>query len=733
MSRTKAASSDRSEGAASRRPSYPIGPTELARGIEKIPVTVFASSAAASKAVAQDIAEVIRTRAEQGKQAVLGLATGSTPQGVYEELVRLHVEEGLSFANVVTFNLDEYWPMQPGELQSYNRFMREYLFDHIDIRPENIHIPDGTLAMENVGAFCERYEALMRRHGGIDLQILGIGRTGHIGFNEPGSARDSKTRLITLDRVTRIDAASDFFGEWNVPRKAITMGVGSILAAKRVVLLAFGEHKAGVIKRAVEDEINTHVAASFLQDHPNAKMFLDPSSAAELTRFKTPWILSSMERFGLAWDAQQTKKAVIWLSRTLEKPILKLTEEDYNEHGLQELLSTRRGGAYDINIEVFRAMQATITGWPGGKPSHSGAHESHREERREPGRNGGGGGADVFPKRVVVFSPHPDDDVISMGGTFIRLCEQGHEVHVAYQTSGNIAVFDENAVRHADFVAEFCRAFKMFGGKEVQKIEDRILSFVKTKDAGEIDSAELQMIKGLIRRTEARSAARYSGVKPENIHFLDLPFYETGRVKKKPIGEEDIRITMELLERVKPHQVYVAGDLSDPHGTHRVCLSAVITAIHRLRDKAWMKSSEVWLYRGAWAEWEPFEIEMAVPLSPDEVARKRMAIFKHESQKDRALFPGPDAREFWERAEDRNSATAAIYDLIGLPEYQAIEGFVRWKPSEMDNAIVEVKRASGKAAKWQGGEVLSGRAKQNGSASTRKTPAASPAKRASRR
>ncbi len=688
-------------------PKFPIGPTDLARGIEKIPVTVFASSASASKAVAHEIAAVIRERAAKGQMAVLGLATGSTPQGVYEELVRLHMQDGLSFANVVTFNLDEYWPMQPGELQSYNRFMREYLFDHIDIRPENIHIPDGTLAMHDVGAFCERYEALMLKHGGIDLQILGIGRTGHIGFNEPGSPLDSKTRLITLDRVTRIDAASDFFGEWNVPRKAITMGVGSILAAKRVVLLAFGEHKAGVIKRAVEGEINTHVAASALQNHPNAKMFLDPSSAAELTRFKTPWMLSGMERFGLAWDAQQTKKAVIWLSRTLEKPILKLTEEDYNEHGLQELLSTRHGGAYEINIEVFRAMQATITGWPGGKPAQGAGADASGEHRREALRGGAsvhpGAEAEVFPKRVVVFSPHPDDDVISMGGTFIRLCEQGHEVHVAYQTSGNIAVFDENAVRHADFVAEFCRAFKLFGGTEAQAIEERIQSFVKTKDAGEIDSPELQTIKGLIRRTEARSAARYSGVKPGNIHFLDLPFYETGRVKKKPLGEDDIRITMELLEQVRPHQVYVAGDLSDPHGTHRVCLSAVITAIQRLREQAWMKQCEVWLYRGAWQEWEPHEIEMAVPLSPDEVARKRMAIFKHESQKDRALFPGPDAREFWERAEDRNSATAAIYDLIGLPEYQAIEGFVRWKASEMDHAIVEVKEGSGKVAEWQSG------------------------------
>lgn len=657
--------------------AYPIGPSPLASGIEKIPVTVFASAANASKAAAHEIAELIRTRASQGRRAVLGLATGSTPQGVYDELVRMHREEGLSFANVVTFNLDEYWPMGREELQSYHRFMREYLFDHIDVPKEQVHIPDGTLDMGDVPAFCERYERRIAEEGGIDLQLLGIGRTGHIGFNEPGSPRDSRTRLITLDRVTRMDAASDFFGEWHVPKKAITMGVGTILSARKVILLAFGEHKAAVIQRAVEGEVSNAVAASFLQQHPSARMYLDPASAAELTRFKTPWMLAGIEQFGLTWDSAQIKKAVIWLARTLSKPILKLTEEDYNEHGLQELLATRPGGAYDLNIEVFRAMQSTITGWPGGK-------------RGRPRRDGT---EDPFPKRVVIFSPHPDDDVISMGGTFIRLCEQGHEVHVAYQTSGNIAVFDDAAVRHADFVTEFAKAFRLFGEREVERIEKRIRSFVKSKDPGEIDSPELQTIKGLIRRTEARAGARFSGVRPEHVHFLDLPFYETGRVKKRPLGARDIEITMDLLERVRPHQIYAAGDLSDPHGTHRVCLAAVITAVHRLRERAWMRGCEVWLYRGAWQEWGPHEIEMAVPLSPDEVSRKRMAIFKHESQKDRALFPGPDTREFWQRAEDRNRNTAEIYDALGLPEYQAIEGFVRWRASEADQALMEVKSA----------------------------------------
>ncbi len=635
----------------------------LASAVERIPVTVYASSQLASQAVAQEIAELIREKAEAGEMAVLGLATGSTPTSVYDELIRLHREEGLSFKNVITFNLDEYWPMGPDELQSYNRFMREHLFDHVDIEPRNIHIPDGTIPREKVTSFCQWYEQSIKEAGGLDFQILGVGRTGHVGFNEPGSPRDSRTRLITLDKVTRMDAASDFFGEWNVPRKAITMGVETILSARRIVLLAFGEHKAWIIKRSVEGEVSSSVAASYLQQHPNARIVLDTSSAAELTRFKTPWLLGSIDDFGLKWDEKFSRRAAIWLAGTVNKPLLKLTEEDYNEHGLQELLSTRPRGAYEINIEVFRTLQDTITGWPGGK-------RGQVDENGKP---------EIYPKRVVVFSPHPDDDVISMGGTLIRLCEQEHEVHVAYQTSGNIAVFDEAAVRHADFVAEYCKAFGV-GQQQAEQIEQHVEDFIRRKKPGQVDAPELQQIKGLIRRTEARAAARYSGVKAENTHFLDMPFYETGRVRKKPLGEADIQITVDLLERVKPHQIYAAGDLSDPHGTHRVCLAAIIGAIGRLRDRDWMKQCEVWLYRGAWQEWGVDEIEMAVPLSPDELLRKRMAIFKHESQKDKALFPGPnDPREFWQRAEDRNRNTANVYDKLGLAEYEAIEGFVRWK------------------------------------------------------
>ncbi|MAT68659.1 MAG: glucosamine-6-phosphate deaminase [Planctomycetaceae bacterium] len=628
---------------------------------ERIPVSVYRHAGEASKAVAAEIAALIRQRAEQGQNCVLGLATGSTPVGVYAELVRMHQEEGLSFAHVVTFNLDEYFPMQIDELQSYVRFMNEHLFDHIDIPRENVHIPDGTLAEEQVEDHCRRYEEAIREAGGIDIQLLGIGRTGHIGFNEPGSGRDSRTRMITLDRITRRDAASDFFGEENVPRRAITMGVGTILEARKVVLMAFGEGKAGVVAKAVEGEISSIVAASYLQEHPQAHFVLDAAASEGLTRRSSPWLAGPM-----SWDPQIIRKAVIWLAAKVDKPILKLTEEDYNEEGLQDLLASR-GRAYDINLEVFRALQRTITGWPGGKPN---------EQRRE--NDSPEVDYRTFPKRALIFSPHPDDDVISMGGTLIRLVDQGHDVHVAYQTSGNIAVFDDDAVRFMDFTAEFNRHFGI-DPQRTAELEAHIEAFVKHKQPGQVDSPEVQCIKGLIRRTEARAATRCSGVPENNLHFLDMPFYETGRVRKKPLGEEDIAITVELLQKVQPHLVYVAGDLSDPHGTHRTCLSAVLQACQRVADDEWYKQCVVWLYRGAWQEWAPDQIEMAVPLSPQELLRKRAAIFKHESQKDRALFPGPDPREFWQRAEQRNRTTAELYDALGLAEYEAIEGFVRWK------------------------------------------------------
>jgi len=632
-----------------------------AAGPERLPTEVFADAAQASRAVAAEIAALIRERARQGRPCVLGLATGSTPVSVYAELVRLHREEGLSFAGVTTFNLDEYYPIHPDELQSYHRFMREHLFEHVDLAPARAHVPDGTVGADRVHEYARRYEEAIAAAGGLDLQILGIGRTGHIGFNEPGSSRDSRTRLITLDRVTRRDAASDFFGLDLVPRRALTMGVGTILAARRVVLLAFGEHKASIIAQAVEGPVTPRVAASFLQEHPHASVVLDAAAAAELTRYRTPWLLGPV-----AWDDALIRRAVVWLARRLEKPILKLTEEDYNEAGLQDLVAGR-GPAYDLNVDVFREMTETITGWPGGKPA----------AMKRPG--------DIdrptdlpFPKRVVVFSPHPDDDVLSMGGTLMRLAEHGHEVHVAYQTSGNLAVFDADAVRFAEFALDFSRIFEINPG-ETAAIERHIEAQLRHKRPGQLDSTEVRRIKGLIRRGEARAAGRVCGIPVERLHFLDLPFYETGTVRKLPPSPADADRIVALLEEIQPHQLYAAGDLTDPHGTHRLCWQALRMAFERVGSRPWYRDCEIWLYRGAWQEWEPERMDMAVPLSPPDVVRKRDAIFKHQSQKDRAMFPGPDEREFWQRAEVRNREAAKLYDRLGLAEYEAIEGFVRWK------------------------------------------------------
>ncbi|MEO1498769.1 MAG: glucosamine-6-phosphate deaminase [Planctomycetota bacterium] len=640
--------------------------------IERIPCHVFRHAKDASGYVAKQIAELVRQRAEEGKPCVLGLATGSTPTTVYDELVRMHKEEDLSFAGVTTFNLDEYFPMQPEELQSYVRFMNEHLFDHIDIDRANVNIPDGTLTPEEVLAHCLEYEEKIAAVGGIDIQVLGIGRTGHIGFNEPGSSRESRTRMITLDQITRNDAASDFFGEEYVPRRAITMGVGTILEARQVYLLAFGEGKAPIVARTVEGTVTSSIPATFLQAHKNAKVMLDEAAADRLTRYEAPWLLGPMGG-ELEWDENLVRKAVLWLAAKVDKPLLKLTEQDYNEEGLQELLASR-GRAYDLNLQVFRQLQGTITGWPGGKPKHA-RQPGDRPQNHE----------EIFPKRVICFSPHPDDDVISMGGTLIRLCEQGHEVHIAYQTSGNIAVFDDDAVRFSEFVSEFNRAFGLDPAK-TDELEKHVDEFVTNKQPGQVDSEQVQAIKGMIRRGEARAGARMAGVPNENCVFMDMPFYQTGRVRKKPLGEEDIQITVDLLQKIKPHQIYCAGDLSDPHGTHRTCLRAVLTACERLKDEDWYQQAVVWLYRGAWQEWEPHQIEMAVPLSPQELLRKRAAIFKHESQKDRALFPGSDPREFWQRAEDRNRGTAELYDKLGLAEYEGVEGFVRWK-GEMEGVV----------------------------------------------
>jgi glucosamine-6-phosphate deaminase len=628
--------------------------------IERTSCRVFGQSREASLFAAQEIARLVRRRQEEGRPCVLGLATGSSPRAVYAELVRMHRDEELSFRNVVTFNLDEYYPIRPESLQSYVRFMRTVLFDQIDIDPANVHIPDGSAPADQVTEYCKRYEDEIAAAGGIDIQLLGIGRTGHIGFNEPGSGRDSRTRLITLDKVTRRDAASDFFGEENVPMRGITMGVGTILEARRLILLAFGENKAEIIAKAVEGVVTNNVPASFLQEHGQAEILLDRAAAAALTRSRSPWKLGPVE-----WDDARIRRAVVWLAFQVTKPVLKLTAEDYNENGLQDLLAAH-GPAYDLNLRAFRHLQGTITGWPAGKPAHE-KKPGDRPQLHD----------DIYPKRILVFSPHPDDDVISMGGTLIRLAAQGHEVHVAYQTSGNIAVFDDDAVRFSEFACAFDELHGIEPGK-THSILQGILTALGGKSPGEIDTDEVQKIKGLIRRGEARAAGRCCGISPQRLHFLDMPFYETGQVEKKPLSDADVQIVVDLLQRIQPHQIYAAGDLSDPHGTHRVCLSAVLEACQRVKYESWFSLCDIWLYRGAWQEWEPHEIDMAVPLSPDEVRRKRSAIFKHQSQKDRALFPGADMREFWQRAEARNAETARLFDRLGLAEYAALEGFVRY-------------------------------------------------------
>jgi len=625
------------------------------RKFEKVSSSIFEDSNKASYDVAKEIVDTMLQKQRQGKNFVLGLATGSTPIKVYEYLVEFHQKQNVSFYNVITFNLDEYYPMTPESIHSYVRFMNEHLFDHLDIKKENIHIPDGTLkGAENIRAFCEEYEQKIEAFGGIDLQVLGIGRTGHIGFNEPGSILSSKTRMVRLDRVTKLDAASDFFGLEHVPQRAITMGVGTIMAAKKVILMAWGEGKSKIVKEAVEGAIRETIPATFLQQHQNCNYVLDEAAASQLTRIETPWLVGDCQ-----WSDKLIKKACIWLSETTKKAVLKLTNEDYNEYGMGNLIA-EYGSAEQINLKVFNTLQRTITGWPGGKPN---ADDSKRPERATP-----------FPKTSLIFSPHPDDDVISMGGTLLRLVDQGHEVHVAYQTSGNIAVFDDEVIRFLDFAKE------VQPSKEMESKIEAVRTFLASKKTGEIDSPEIQQLKGLIRKGEALAACRYCGVKEEHAHFQNLPFYETGTVKKKPFSQEDVDLTIELLQKVQPHQIYAAGDLSDPHGTHRVCLSIIFEALKQLKEaKAkWLEDCYVWLYRGAWQEWDIADMEMAIPIGPRDMTRKINAIFKHQSQKDAAMFPGNDEREFWQRAEDRNKDTAHKYNLLGMAEYEAMEGFVRY-------------------------------------------------------
>ncbi len=617
---------------------------------EKIHNVIFDNSNIGSVVVAKEIADLIKSKEAKGEKCVLGLATGSSPIKVYEELVRMHKEEGLSFKNVITFNLDEYYPMEKNNPQSYWYFMHEHLFNHVDILPENINIPDGTIPEEEIQQYCIDYEFKIKEAGGLDFQLLGIGRTGHIGFNEPGSHFNSGTRHITLNHITRIDASPAFHGIDNVPRVAITMGIGTIRKAKRIVLLAWGINKAEVIKKAIEGEVTSDIPASYLQHHNNVTFVLDQDASKELTRIKTPWLVKACD-----WDKDLTVKGAVWLSQLTKKSILKLTDSDYNNNGMSDLL-LKHGSAYDLNILMFNHLQHTITGWPGGKPN---ADDTNRPERKDPSR-----------KRVIIFSPHPDDDVISMGGTFDRLVEQGHDVHIVYQTSGNIAVSDKEAMKFAEV------AMVLNGGDKSEA--KKIISDLKKKKEFEIDTLDVRNLKSLIRRKEAIAATRYLGVPDEKVFFLNMPFYETGRTIKNKLGEADIALVKDIIERVKPHQIYAAGDLADPHGTHKVCLDAIFISLDELKDKKYMDDCWVWLYRGAWHEWEIHEIEMAVPMSPDQVKKKRQAIFYHQSQKDGVLFQGDDSREFWMRAEDRNQETAQKYNDLGLADYAALEAFKRY-------------------------------------------------------
>ncbi|HUQ15941.1 MAG TPA: glucosamine-6-phosphate deaminase [Gemmatimonadales bacterium] len=608
--------------------------------LERIRTVIVGDHDELDRLIAGRIAELVRARAAAGKPAVLGLATGSTPVGAYRELVRMHREEGLGFAHVVTFNLDEYYPMAPGSLHSYHRFMWENLFSRLDIRRENVHIPRGDLPRDQIEAECRRYEAAIREAGGIDLQLLGIGRTGHIGFNEPGSGLESRTRLITLDLVTRKDGAADFFGEENVPREAVTMGVATILEAREVLIIATGEHKAHIVRRAVEGEVDHEVAATFLQRHPATTFYLDNAAGAYLTRVATPWLLGPVE-----WTTPLAVNAVTWLSRQTQKAILKLTQRDYMEHRLSSLVAVH-GTPGALNGLVFNALGAKIRG------------------RSKLARS----------RTIICFSPHPDDDVISMGGILRKLVENENAITVAYMTSGNLAVFDHDVRRHLDFLGRVAGE-RGIAERAVTELVTRVEQFLARKRPGDVDIEEVRDIKRMIRESEAVAGLGTLGLEEGAARFLDLPFYQTGKVRKDPIGPADVAIVRALLEEVRPDLIFVAGDLSDPHGTHRMCKEAIDRALEEAVVSGRARP-EVWLYRGAWQEWAVTEATWLVPLSQEELRLKIQAIFKHQSQKDSAPFPGPDEREFWQRVEARNKGTAAELDKLGLAEYFAMEAYV---------------------------------------------------------
>ena len=643
------------------KPKTAVDRSEITRQ-EKILTDIYAKIEEGAQAIADTVETEIKQRQREGRFCVIGLGTGNSLTPVYEELIRRHKEQGLSFSNVVIFNAYEYFPLAKGAQHSALVQLRERFLNHVDIDPQNIFSPDGSIPQDSVQQYCQLYEQRIKTFGGIDLMLLGIGRIGNIAINEPGSGINSSTRLMLIDAISREESSLSFGTNEPVPPCAVTMGVATILSARKIFLTAWGEEKAEIIQKTVEGAISDTIPASFLQTHNDVHVVIDLAAAGRLTRIVHPWLVTSLK-----WTDKLVRSALVWLCQETGKPILKLTNKDYNENGLSELLALY-GSAYNANIKIFNDLQHTITGWPGGKPD---SDDTYRPERSTP-----------FPKRVIVFSPHPDDDVISMGGTIQRLVSQGHEVHVAYETSGNIAVGDEEVTRFMHFINGFNQLFGESKDEVINKKYKEIKNFLAAKKDGDMDTRDILTIKGLIRRGEARTACTFNHIPLERVHFLDLPFYESGKIEKLPMGEPDVLIVKKLLAEVKPHQIYVAGDLADPHGTHRKCTDAVLAAIdEEKKAKAkWLDDCRIWMYRGAWAEWEIENIEMCVPMSPEELRAKRNSILKHQSQMESAPFLGNDERLFWQRAEDRNRGTAKLYDDLGLACYEAMEAFVEYKP-----------------------------------------------------
>ena len=642
------------------RPATAIERSEITR-FEKVPTDIFPTIEEGAIDIANHLEADIKKREQEGRKYVMGVGSGSSLTPIFHELIKRHQAGKLSFKNVVVFNAYEYFPLSEENVNRAINQLKERFLNHIDIDVENIFTPDGTIAQNDVQEHCRQYEQHIKELGGLDVILLGIGRMGNIATNEPGSSITSASRLILIDETSREEMKMSFGSQESVPPCSITMGVSTILSARKIFLTAWGEEKAEIIKKTVEGKVSDAIPASFLQTHNDAHVVIDLSAAAKLTRIQHPWLVASCK-----WTDKLVRSALVWLCQITGKPLLKLTNKDYNENGLSELLALY-GSAYNANIKIFNDLQHTITGWPGGKPD---ADDTYRPERANP-----------FPKRVIVFSPHPDDDVISMGGTLRRLVQQGHDVHVAYETSGNIAVGDEEVVRFMHFINGFNQLFANEQDEVIKSKYKEIKEFLKNKKEGDIDSQDIRTIKGLIRRGEARTASTFNQIPLDHVHFLDLPFYESGKIEKLPMGEADVNIVRELITKVKPHQIYVAGDLADPHGTHRKCTDAVLAAIDLEKEaKAeWLKDCRVWMYRGAWAEWEIENIEMCVPISPEELRAKRNSILKHQSQMESAPFLGNDERLFWQRSEDRNRGTAKLYDDLGLACYEAMEAFVEYK------------------------------------------------------